>query len=331
MSIYLSSKNLGSADIALLTAWLQRLEVSAAVNSLTVDSTGDTQDRRGNWNNGGPKTYTLTAGDVSIDLSAKNLGPKDVALLTAWMQRPEVSAAVKMINLSGCTLTGATMNDYGEWENIDSDMTGFIALCGVLGKLHDINLSDCHLGPASAGEFAKAVSSADAAINSLAVKGCPIGYPSSVSIKDGAETGVDVKQGAFAAVDGRWGEVTQDPDSGNDVKLRWLDDGTESNYTKANKLNPVVTSRVDLVENYSHIEKLGQAVTRITELDLADCGFNPVSIATLTRSVRWADAALAVLNIACAFTPFTSSLLSPVHPIDQLTLITGIYYYSPYL
>ena len=71
------------------------------------------------------------------------------------------------------------MNDYGEWINIDSDMTGFIALCGVLGKLHEINLSDCGLGAASAGELAKAVSSAAAALAVLNISGAFTPFTSS--------------------------------------------------------------------------------------------------------------------------------------------------------
>jgi hypothetical protein len=68
---------LGSADVALLTAWLQRPEVTAALNSVTLDSTGVPFD---NWADKekrhamGPRTYTLTTGDEKIDLSQKNLG-----------------------------------------------------------------------------------------------------------------------------------------------------------------------------------------------------------------------------------------------------------------
>ena len=39
-------------------------------------------------------------------------------------------------------------------------MTAFVAFCGVLGKLEEINLGNCGLGPSSAAELAKAVSNA---------------------------------------------------------------------------------------------------------------------------------------------------------------------------
>ena len=46
-------------------------------------------------------------------------------------------------------------------------------------------------------------------------------------LQPGAETGVAVAKGAFAAVDGRFGEIKMDPDSDQEVKLRWLDDGSD--------------------------------------------------------------------------------------------------------
>ena len=100
---------------------------------------------------------------ISLDFSGCALKPKSLTPLTDAIAK---MAAVKNINLSGCPLAGAK-KIRGNWNEIDSDMTGFIALCGVLGKLHEINMSDCGLGAASAGEFAKAVSDADAAIVSI--------------------------------------------------------------------------------------------------------------------------------------------------------------------
>ena len=63
---------------------------------MTVDSTGDTYN-----NNGGPKTYTLTAGETSIDLRQKNLGSADVTLLSAWIQRPNVIGSLTMACIIG--------------------------------------------------------------------------------------------------------------------------------------------------------------------------------------------------------------------------------------
>eukprot|EP01046_Picozoa_sp_COSAG06_P063541 COSAG06_NODE_14803_length_1124_cov_1.736585_1_plen_355_part_01 len=65
-------------------------------------------------------------------------------------------------------------------------------------------------------------------------------------VRDGVATGVEVKKGVFAAVEGRFGQITQDPEY-SEVKLRWLDDGRESDYTKVDKLSSVVASSSDLV------------------------------------------------------------------------------------
>eukprot|EP01048_Picozoa_sp_COSAG05_P015084 COSAG05_NODE_1776_length_4111_cov_87.186174_2_plen_817_part_00 len=248
--VNLSKKNVDPGQAKILASEMKAGRAVAAVNSLTVDSTGDMQRR-----NGGPKTYTLTAGDVSIDLSSKNLGFADIALLTAWLQRPEVNAAVKKINLSGCPLTGAE-KIFGKWEKIDSDMTGFIALCGVLGKLHEINMSDCGLGAASAGEFAKAVSDADAALNSLRCGSNPITDKGMIPL-------------------------------------------------------------LDAVKGIGH-----------TELDISNTEVGPPTAAKLAEVLADGtpfSAAVAVLKISGAFTPFSSSPHSQVDPSYQLTLITGIH------
>ena len=116
-------------------------------------------------------------------------------------------------------------------------------MCSVLGKVRTVRLSDCGLGPGSTAELAKVFSDAGASVEVVSLDGNPIGYSSTVSLKPGATTGADVKEGVFAAVDGRFGEVTQDPDRQQDVKLRWLDDGSESGYTKVDRLTSVVASR----------------------------------------------------------------------------------------
>jgi hypothetical protein len=157
------------ADIGMgvtgVTSLTKAISSMAAIKSLTVSSTGNMRDQ---------KSYTLTVGEPAIDLSSKNLGPADVNLLTVWMRRPEVSAALASLTLRGNALTGASQN-FGKlgdpWENIDSDMTGFAALCAVLGKLTKVDLSDCHLGPASTAELAKVFSDAKAVLASLTVDG----------------------------------------------------------------------------------------------------------------------------------------------------------------
>eukprot|EP01048_Picozoa_sp_COSAG05_P003941 COSAG05_NODE_195_length_14550_cov_203.233686_2_plen_664_part_00 len=157
----LSKTGMDSGHVLLLSWWLAT-DAGAALNSLRCGSNPITD--KGMI----PLLDAVKGiGLTELDISKTEVGPPTAAKLAEVLaDGTPFSAAVKKINLSGCPLTGAVL-EYGQWKNIDSDMTGFIALCGVLGKLHDINLSGCHLGPASAAEFAKAVSDAEAAVNSL--------------------------------------------------------------------------------------------------------------------------------------------------------------------
>ena len=77
-----------------------------------------------------------------------------------------------------------------------------------------------------------------------------IGFSEVKGLQPGAETGVAVAKGVFAAVDGRFGQVIRDPQQHLRVKLRWLDDGSESGYTKVDRLASVVRSRSDLLEEW---------------------------------------------------------------------------------
>ena len=72
----------------------------AALEVVTCDSTGD-PDRR----NGGPKSYTLNVQEISLDVSSMNFGPADITVLAAWIQRPEVSAALEVVNVLGACPT----------------------------------------------------------------------------------------------------------------------------------------------------------------------------------------------------------------------------------
>eukprot|EP01043_Picozoa_sp_COSAG02_P003729 COSAG02_NODE_93_length_37477_cov_78.101129_14_plen_93_part_00 len=89
-------------------------------------------------------------------------------------------------------MTGATFHGRGEWKNIDSDLAGFIALCSVLGKLNEVNLSDCHLGPASVAELAKAFSDADAALTKIDIRGADIDEELFAGLKGVAPEGCEV-------------------------------------------------------------------------------------------------------------------------------------------
>ena len=154
------------------------------------------------------------------------------------------------------------------------------------------------MGPTTCGMLATSLSAASVEV--VILDGNPIGCPSTVSLKPGAATGVAITKGVFAVVDGRFGEVTQDPDSDLDVKLRWLDDSSESGYMKVDKLTSVVASRIDLIEDYSHIQALGEAlsVSKVKTISFNESSFNSATLATFVQSVRWETAGVASIDIS---------------------------------
>jgi len=120
-------------------------------------------------------------------------------------------------------------------------------------------------------------------------------------VKPEATTGVEVKKGVFASVDGwfrpRFGQVDRD---GPYIKLTWMDDGSESRYTEVDELTSVVASRTDLIEDYSHIRALGEALSeaKVKQISLADTKFSSSTLTEFVQSVRWETAAVADLNIS---------------------------------
>ena len=227
-------------------------------------------------------------GDTGLlDLKGQDVGPTKLKEVATFFSSPE-SSTVRRLVLSSNMIT-----DRGK------DLSGLKALCEVLPTLKhpiSLDLANCGLGVAEVAEVAAAIH-AGAALNSVTIDGNPIGYPSGASVKPGAETGVAVKKGAFAAVDGRFGEVVY-LNGSSSVDIRWLDDGSKSDYIENDKLTSVVASRTDLIDDYSHIQSLGEALStsKVKAYGLANCKFNPVSLATFVESVRWADAAVASLR-----------------------------------
>eukprot|EP01046_Picozoa_sp_COSAG06_P023229 COSAG06_NODE_1834_length_8257_cov_188.231920_3_plen_1195_part_00 len=104
---------------------------------------------------------------TEIDFSSCGLGSPAMEILSDYVR--DATAAVEIIDLSGCGLTGATKDGY--WQEIDSNMDGFIALCAVLGKVRTVRLADCGLGASSVAELSKIFSDATAALNAIVLDG----------------------------------------------------------------------------------------------------------------------------------------------------------------
>ena len=78
-----------------------------------------------------------------------------------------------------------------------------------------------------------------------------------ITVKDGAKQGISISKGVCAMMDGRWGEVQANPDSDNEVKLTWSDDGSTSGWIKADKLTSSVT-KAEVSMTNSLVETLRQ-------------------------------------------------------------------------
>eukprot|EP01047_Picozoa_sp_COSAG01_P057394 COSAG01_NODE_6630_length_3570_cov_14.233938_1_plen_901_part_10 len=81
----LSKKNVDPGQAKILAAELKFSRATAALTSLTIDSTGN-MDKQ--------VVYTLTADEDTMDWSQNNFGAADATLLIGWLQRPEVNATL---------------------------------------------------------------------------------------------------------------------------------------------------------------------------------------------------------------------------------------------
>eukprot|EP01046_Picozoa_sp_COSAG06_P043258 COSAG06_NODE_5642_length_3344_cov_10.190447_1_plen_1014_part_01 len=193
-----------------------------------------------------------------------------------------------------------------------------------VSKVQTLDFSNCKLAAVGLAELSKHIPSMDALVE-LALGSNPFGLPV-FTLKPGATTGVVVEAGVFASVGGRFGEVgekysyensydSNDDDEINEAfnhhekdsdeemlvtKLHWLDDRTETGVHFVDQLEAVVASRDDLLEDYTHIKQLGEAmsVSKVQKLDLSGCELTVGSLTTFAQSVRWAEAALEHLDVS---------------------------------
>jgi Ran GTPase-activating protein (RanGAP) involved in mRNA processing and transport len=105
---------------------------------------------------------------TELDVSNCGLGATSMPGLAKLVS--DATAALASVNFSGNGLTGAS-KEHGQWENIDLDLSGFVSLCTVLGKVTEVNLNDCGLGSASMPELAKIFSDPSAAVAHLNIAG----------------------------------------------------------------------------------------------------------------------------------------------------------------
>jgi hypothetical protein len=87
---------------------------------------------------------------ISLDASGQNFGPGEVAVVAAAIA---TNAVVKSLTLSGNNIIGLYAHGRGT-----EDLSGFKQLCAVMGKLHEVDLSNCNLNRAAMTVVARNIS-----------------------------------------------------------------------------------------------------------------------------------------------------------------------------
>ena len=285
-----------------------------------------------------------------FNLTACGLGPKHAADFAGIFSSGGCNITTLCLAKNDA-LTGKRSRDndnrapwiYGEKTE------GWVALCSALpSTMISLDFSGCALKPKSLTPLTDAIAKMPA-LNSIALDGCTItGTTFGTSYKEHQGGDYEKIEKLDADLSG-FISFCSSPKSSQIVNLSLkkcylgpqalvvLADAIQFmaalasltvDSTGSPKLTSGYQSDIDASGPRSYTLNMGEETIDLTKKNLG-----PADVTLLTAWIQRPEvsAALAVLNISGAFTPFTSSLLSPVHPIDQLTLITGIYYYSPYL
>jgi hypothetical protein len=260
------------------------------------------------------KSTTLT----DLDVSDCYLGPQALTPLT---DATKVMSAVNSLILD--TSTNSIFGDvYLPSGNYRDDLLGtakeadkFATDCEPFwtslktSNITSLSLKSTGIGPVTLGHLSDWVRDATAAsVEVIKLDGNPVGCPSKVSLKLGATTGVAVEKGVFASVGGRISQVIEIHSGSGNAKLRWLDDGSESGWTETATLTEVVAERTDLIEDYSHIQALGEALSegKVKEISLAGTKFSGATLTEFVQSVRWETAAVESIDLSgCGLTGAT--------------------------
>eukprot|EP01043_Picozoa_sp_COSAG02_P007426 COSAG02_NODE_221_length_28385_cov_5.795164_7_plen_1631_part_00 len=129
--------------------------------------------------------------------------------------------------------------------------------------------------------------------------GATRGEYSAAAVKPGANTDVRIQRGVFAGLNGRFGEVIR-IDGDGDVFLKWLDDGSESDFIEPGKLFPVVASRDDLIEDYRRLDSSGSHVKADAQVRQPDAYLMLTTPHTAPTALREVGGTNGVHHLVCA-------------------------------
>ena len=204
---------------------------------------------------GNTTVQTLVLSDIGIGLVGLTTFSKTIAAM----------AALSEVRLDGNLITGSKYK-YGlksrGVEEYDCDPSGFVALLEAMksSAISKLSIADCGIGPK--GLMTAAPAMFDIAGLKEVNLSTNFGICETVSVRDGAATGIQIASGVCATVDGRWGQV-QRGQADNEVKLMWLDGGTLSGWTKATELQLAVAV-ADVIISSATIDALRKSHPNVT-------------------------------------------------------------------
>ena len=131
-----------------------------------------------------------------------------------------------------------------------------------------------------------------------------IGLSAGTTVKPEAAR-VELREGAIASVDGRFGTITRVPDASrylnpDEAELSWLDDESDHDWAELDEIDVVVASRDDLVEDFRHLESLAAALSScvsLVQLDVSDCGIGAPGMVRFVDCVEWEATSIRSLNV----------------------------------
>ena len=123
-------------------------------------------------------------------------------------------------------------------------------------------------------------------VRTLVMSGTPLGA---------AEGALAVAVGRFTVHESREAEIIKDPDSDQDIVVRYLDDGSESGYIKASAVAGCVTATAGELATFERrFELFGAlaqalAATKLRELAVSGCGIGPTAMSLLAEALSDAE------------------------------------------
>jgi hypothetical protein len=268
------------------------------------------------------------------DVSTIPFGVSAAAVLANLLQLTEVQSvgAVPMRALQSNSISEVNITGQGQVGACEASLLGYYFDCNskfdriVLNEKYTLATANCNesvwdckakgLGPAQVMVLVATLSTNSAAVvERVDVSENPFGGPM-VTIDPVATSNSEAREGVYATVgDGRFGQIKADPDSDQEVKLIWLDDGSESGYTKVDKLTVIVDgTSASVTEDFTHIEALGGIKAK--SLAIRDCKLGPKAIVALSSALSIA----VVEAVDVSDNRFDPALISAVKDRMEVTI-----------